>query len=139
MGDFLYLLLPIIGFPIILLAIISPFWALWYQNKRNYFFKKLAEEYKLKYTQNYPYKTFLWQTLLANPPVAARVIEGPVNGTEIKIGDYIMSVYWWSRIGYMTSRLQTRFYKNGREQEVALPIFWKLASENKVSAFLKDL
>lgn len=134
MSDALLLLVPIIGFPLVILAIASPFLGIWYQNKRNSFFKEIATKYNLKYTQNYPYKTFLWNTILSNPPQSARLLEGSIGGSKISVGDYISSIYWWpGYFQYISSGMQTRFFVNEKEQKIPLPFYWDRTYANRAS------
>ena len=127
-------LLVAVGVFIILVAIVSPFLALIYQNRRNSLFEKLARQYNLKFTKN---TTRTYQTLFSNPPRAARVIEGKLNGEDILIRDEVGSVFsWGNNLNFLSGWMQTKVFINTQEQQLKLSPFWSLASEEKIRTFL---
>jgi hypothetical protein len=140
MDSFFAPLILLIGMPVVIIVAVSPFLMVWYQNKRNSFFKQMAEKYNLQYTQNYPYKTFLYHTILSDPPKTSRLIEGVINSNKVLIGDYIASQYWYPGFfHYITSGGKTMIFLNDKEQKVSTPFFWGFVTKHEIDSFLDSI
>ena len=137
MRELLVLLFMLVGAGVIFFAIISPFLALFYQGRREKFFKKLASQYNLQFTkQDIPgYKTWF-----SSPHRAARIMEGKLNGKDVSVGDYVGSFYQWgNNLNFMTGWMRTEFFINGKAQIIPLSPYWGLASEKQIISFLDSI
>jgi len=139
---FVTLLLVAISTILIVFEVVARLMLFINQKGRNEIFENIAKKYNLQFSAQYP-GIFTTGILIGRAPQPLREIKGRVVDSEIRIGDYLWSIWWsggiipslknfcWLLVGE-----RTRFFVNGKEESVPIPLLWGLASQEQIMSFL---